>query len=291
MLAGCGGGAKHYDPNAPRLITKSLEKAREQSSVRYHVDLALGAKLGPDTRSSGLPAEQLESLAENPFRLTLDGVRSRTAFTADGTLEAGGGTHPFSVRQLDGRLFLRLDDTWYRLRGTLGQVFQPESFANLIPQEACFNHDISEGCDEVDFGPALERGDIGRSVKGSVDRSSDETVISGTLDAAGFERFQTYTPSGALRPYEQSGHVEFSIGKDGLPRRFLLSYRLDADALKRHLRGTPAPVTERDARFEIDLSDWGTAVHVEPPSTAASLPNQQAGRIYDGIFAALVLYR
>jgi hypothetical protein len=303
VLAGCG-GAKHVDadPNAPKLITQSLELARAQPSVRFHAELTLGAKLGYSNVSTGFPRERLQELAGNPFHLTLDGVRSDKALVADGTLEAAGSVQRFSVLQDGDRLFLRLGDTWYRLPGTIGRVFRIESFAGLIPQEACVNHGQSEGCDEVDFGPALERGDIGRSIKGAVERKPDETVISGTVDAAGFAAFQTNTTpqrkdtrgiyDGALEalgPYEKHGHVELTIDKDGLPRRFELSYHLDRDALRRHLRGTPAPVDEREARLEIDLSDWGTAVHAVVPD-AAGLPRSQYGQLVEGLYLARYLF-
>jgi hypothetical protein len=303
VLAGCG-GAKHADadPNAPKLITQSLERARAQPGVRFHADLTLGAKLGDSNVSTGFPRERLQELAGNPFHLTLDGVRSDKALVADGTLEASGSVHPFRVLQDGDHLFLRLEDTWYRLPGTIGRVFSIESFAGLIPQEACVNHGRSEGCDEVDFGPALERGHIGGSIMGAVERKPDETVITGTVDAAGFAAFQTNTTPQrkdtrgiydgaveALRPYEQAGHVELTIDKDGLPRRFVLSYHLDHDALVRHMRAAPAPVDEREARLEIDLSDWGTAVHAVVPE-AASLPRAQYGRLVEGLYLARYLF-
>jgi hypothetical protein len=302
LLAGCG-GAKRFDADAPKLITQSLEKARAQTGgVRFHADLTLGAKLGDSSASSGLPRERLEAFTENPFHLMLDGVRSDEAIVADGTLDAAGSVNRFRVLQYQGRLLLRLGDTWYRLPGTIGQAFQSESFAGLIPQEACVRRGQSEGCDGVDFGPALERGHIGGSIKGRVEHKGDETVISGTVDAAGFTRFQTNTDPErkdmrgiyeaalqALRPYEDAGHVEFTIGKDGLPRRFVLSYHLDHDALLRHLRGTTAPVDERDARIVIELSDWGTAVHAVVPE-GTSLPPARYGRLTEGLYLARYLF-
>lgn len=300
LAAGCG-GAKHFDPNAPRLITRSLEKARTRSSVRFHADLTLGAKLGE--AQTGFPREQLDALAGNRFHLVLDGARSDSAFIANGTLEAAATTHDLAVRQVDGHLFLRLDRAWYRLHGTIGRLFQPESLANLVPQEACVNQNLSEGCDAVDFVPPLERGEIGRSMKGSVEQGSDGTVISGTVDAAGFTALKTGTdPShkdvrgiyeaalGTLLPYEKSGKAEFAIGKDGLPRRFVFSYRLEGDALKRHLRGSPTLASERDAHIEIDLSDWGSTLEVEEPAGAAPLPRDQYERLFRWIFPALYLY-
>jgi hypothetical protein len=292
-LAACGESAKRSDPQVPRLITKSLQAARAHESVVFHVDLTLGAKLDRDA------PRELTVLADNPFHLTLDGIRTDQVLTAEGTLEAAGSKTELAVLQFKDRLSLRLGTTWYRMPTTIGGLFQGESLAALVPMGACVRNGASEGCDEVDFVPALERGDVGRLVQGTVERKGGETVIRGTVDASGFTVLKTGTTPErkdtrgiydsvlrTLQPYEDAGKVEFTIGEDGLPRRFVLEYRLDEDAMRAHMRGSFDQVVERTARLEIELSNWDTGFDLVMPGSQESLPPEA----YQNLFLALVLY-
>jgi hypothetical protein len=310
LLTGCGGGSSSStssDASVPALITQSLKAARASPSVQFRVHMTGTVKLDTSRLDHApLPRAQLEALAAHAFRIELAGARSDRLFTLAATVHESGHVHRFKVLQVDGRLLIAFGGAWYSGRGdgTIGSIFRSEQLGGLVPLEACIREGESEGCDRVDFGPALDRRHLGRLVKGTATRRAGATEISGTVDAGAFATFHAgVTPNrrdtrgiylGALstyRPYERNSHIDFVIGRGHLPRRFVFSYTLDRDALADHLRGEAlTPVVRRAGRVEVDLSHWGESVRAQVPEHVRPLPVGRAQGILEGLERALLVF-
>jgi hypothetical protein len=308
LLTGCGsGGGSGRAPSASELLTRSLRAAQEERTVRFRADLTLRATLDQDRVASAPPPAQLESLvslASEPLRLVFDGRRSDEAFEAEGTFEAAGREHSVGVRATRDELFLEVEETWYRAPFTLGRASEIEAFAALVPQEACV-HGQSEGCDRVDFGPALASGRLGRLVTGDVAAGPGDTWrLTGTLDPGEFAYFMTSAvPNKAdqrslweaaratYAPYARSGRILFDADKgDDLPRRFELTYELERQGMREHLRSEAltSPVVGGSGHVVLELSDWGAPVSVTIP--ASSRPFTEIGDSFEQVLRALYVF-
>jgi hypothetical protein len=288
--AGCGsGGSRHAagcgaSPLAPgrpsagapapaTLLQGALERAQARGSahVRLVVDLSTSVAIGETP--NGIPPERVRALARNPFCIDVEGDVSGEEYDLEGTLEAAGATHDVGLRAVGGELYLRDGDAWHDLGRKRG-FFASETLGGLIPSAACVRQE-SEGCDAVDFGPAIRRGTLARLVRGRVgDGPGGTWLVTGRADPDRIALLTEGDPE-SYDDVERHGRVLVSVGKDDRVLRAV-------DIRYRRQGGGRVHVA-------VELSDWGKGVHVDRPHVTP-LGRDAYRRLFVDFYSVLILY-
>ena len=276
--AGCGssllrpGRPSAGAPASAPLLQDALERAQARGSahVRLVIDLATSVAVGETPE--GVPPERVRALARNPFCIDVEGDVSGDEYDLEGTLEAAGETHDVGLRAAGGELYFRSGDAWHDLGRKRG-FFASETLGGLIPVAACVQKE-SEGCDAVDFGPAIRGGILARLVRGRVgDGPGDTWLVTGRPDPDRIALLTDGNPE-SYDDVERHGRVLVSVGKDD-----------------RLLRTVDVRYRREGARVHVavELSDWGRPVHVDRPR-ATPLGRDAYRRLFVDFYSVLILY-
>jgi hypothetical protein len=277
--AGCG--SSRLDPGEPTagapapapLLQRALEGAQAHGSAHVRLVIDLSTSVAVAQTPEGIPPARVRALARHPFCIELEGDVSGAEYDLAGKLDAAGATHDVGLRAADGEVYFRDGDTWHDLAPKRG-FFASETLGGLIPVAACVQKE-SEGCDAVDFGPAIRRGILARLVRGRVGEGPDGTwLVTGRPDP---DRIALLT-DGAPESYddvERHGRVLVSVGKD--------DHLLHAVDVRYRREGGGR------VHVAVELSDWGADVHVDPPDSAP-LDRNAYRRLFVDFYAVLILY-
>jgi hypothetical protein len=276
--AGCGSSPLHPGeptvgaPAAGPLLQRALEGAQARGSAHVRLVIDLAASVAVGQMPQGIPPARVRALARNPFCVELEGDVSGDEFDLAGTLTAAGETHDVGLRAANGEVYFRDGDDWHDLAPKRG-FFASETLGGLIPITACVRKD-SEGCDAVDFGPAIRRGILARLVRGHVGEGPGDTwLVTGRPDPDRIALLTDGDPE-SYDDVERNGRVLVSVSKD--------DHLLRAVDVRYRREGTRVHVA-------VELSDWGGDVHVEPPHSAP-LGRDAYRRLFVDFYAVLILY-
>lgn len=300
-------GPPRQSPREPslapaRAIQRWLDRAWSANSVRFDLELAFRVRVdekllrreASSLREFGGIAK-VRRLARHPFRLRLKGARSADGITATGTVVSAAAERPIAIVGTPAATFIRVDGLWYRW-GSLKQIFSISVFGALVPAEACVRED--EGCGRVDFRLPLRSGRLARLIRGvlrpgPVLDGVETSEVVGAPNADEFARLYDAQEPGTFDPLGEFGSLRLAAGRaDAFPRRLVLSYAFDRDALAQS-RGFESvgehAVVAREARIELRLSGWGEPVTVEPPADALDFQTI-ASRALPAFFRGLYLF-
>lgn len=277
-------------------MTGALKKARAADAVHFRLTASFEAaapegflrQLGdPLTGERG--GDELLKLARDPLCVFVEGDRSADGFSARVEIESGEKVKRYDVRQADGRFYVRIHGVWSDFVRPFGALFATETFGALVPGAACFTEE-SEGCDRVDFGPALSDGTIGKLINGEVGARGPAWQLSGRLDPRAYSDFAEGAPPTTYEPFARKGQILFSVGKsDRLPREFDFRYDLDRADIEAHSGSSAHAFSRRRGHVNIRLSRWGEAISFTAPG-ALRVTNKVAAEVFGGFLRAASLH-
>jgi hypothetical protein len=289
-------GVAESAPPVADLVNDALRKARAADAVHFRLTASFEAE-APETylRQLGDPltgergGEELVKLARHPLCLFVEGDRSAAGFSARVAIESEQTVKRYELRQADGRFYLRTRGVWVDFRRPLARLFEIEAFSVFVPGTACIQ-ELSEGCDRIDFGPALVSGRIGTLIDGDVGTRDGAWQITGRLDPQAYSAFNEAAAPATYEPFARSGRIILIAGKtDRLPREFDFRYDLDRADIEKHSRSSAHAFTRRRGHVNIRLSQWGQDVGFAAPK-AVRITNEVASEVFGAVLRAASLH-
>ena len=280
LLAGCGGGEPETPTSSAPPLGDLLADTAIATKTQHSASYALDGEVSVEGSSSN-PALQL--IASQPIQLRLDGGASATAFSASGTVSALGKKYSGEVLADEQGLYLNLQGNWYGSRelgiDTLKRLLRARLSASPGTSQLRTVQQLREHAGEILTGSVSD----GPTLDGARTWEFDGHLNAVGIAALSRESGQPLTAQQreTLETLQKNVEVTIDIGKDDdLLRRFDLAIELTSAELERLSSASSSSLSGLSAihlSLTLDLSKWGEAVSITPPSSYKPLAGLTQG--------------